>query len=170
LEILQKITKKKIRGFRARSFSITRNTLWALPVLEELGIAYDSSMTDEELSVITGRPPEAPREILNHKFVELPINTCPILGKNVPISGGIAFRLMPNVFYNSLLKEFKLSTHHPVVYCHVWEFNKDQPKRRVSFFQNLAQGSWTYTTEAKIKKLSERHTFTSVQRYLEHRN
>jgi polysaccharide deacetylase family protein (PEP-CTERM system associated) len=169
LDILQGITQKEIRGFRARSFSITRNTLWAFNVLEQTGIAYDSSMTDVELSAITGRSPEAPREILHHKIIELPINTRPILGKYVSLSGGIVFRLMPYVFYKALLKDFESSTHHPIIYCHVWEFNKDQPKRRVSPLQKLAQGSWTYTTEAKIRKLSECYTFTSAQRYLEHR-
>jgi hypothetical protein len=167
LEILQGITKKEIRGFRARSFSITRNTLWALAVLEELGITYDSSMTDVELSAITGKPPEAPSEILNYKFIEMPINTRPILGKNIPLSGGIAFRLTPYTLYHALMKGAVSFSHHPVIYCHVWEFNKDQPKRRVGALQSLAQGAWTYTTEAKIRKLSESYTFTSVQRYLE---
>jgi polysaccharide deacetylase family protein (PEP-CTERM system associated) len=169
LDILQGITQKEIHGFRARSFSITRNTLWALSALEQMGIIYDSSMTDAELSAITGRSPEAPREILHHKIIELPISTRPIFGKNVAISGGIVFRLVPYLFYKALLKDFESSSHHPVVYCHVWEFNKDQPKRRVSPLQKLAQGSWTYTTEAKIRKLSENYSFISAQRYLEHR-
>jgi polysaccharide deacetylase family protein (PEP-CTERM system associated) len=169
LDILQNITEKPIRGYRTRSFSITRNTLWALPVLQELGIAYDSSMTDVELSVMTSRPLEAPRAILNYKIIELPINTHPILGKNIPLSGGIAFRLTPYSLYKTLLKDSASFTHHPVIYCHVWEFNKDQPKRRVGALQALAQGAWTYTTEAKIRKLSESYTFTSAQRYLEDR-
>ena len=168
LDILQGITKKLICGFRARSFSITRNTLWALPILEELGITYDSSMTDVELSAITGRPPEVPREILKHKCVELPISTHAILGKQVPLSGGIAFRLTPYYLYNALLKSSASFSHHPVIYCHVWEFNKEQPKRRVNLLQRLAQGSWTYTTEAKIRKLSESYTFMSAQGYLEY--
>jgi polysaccharide deacetylase family protein (PEP-CTERM system associated) len=169
LDILQGITQKPIRGFRARSFSITRNTLWALSALEQLGIAYDSSMTDVELSAITGRSQEAPREILHHKIIELPINTRLILGKNVALSGGLAFRLMPHVFYKAFIKYFETSSRQPVIYCHAWEFNKDQPKRRVSPLQKLAQSSWTYATEEKIRKLSESYSFTSVQRYLEHR-
>lgn len=169
LDILQGITKKLICGYRARSFSITRNTLWALPILEELGIIYDSSMTDVELSAITGRPPEAPREIPKHKCVELPINTHEILGKEVPLSGGIAFRLMPYYLYTAFLKKSASFRHHPVIYCHAWEFNKDQPKRRVNLLQRLAQGSWTYTTEAKIRRLSKSYTFISIQDYLENR-
>lgn len=169
LDILQRITQKEVCGFRARSFSITRSTIWAFTALEQMGITYDSSMTDVELSATTGRSPEAPREILHHKIIELPINTCSVLGKSVALSGGIAFRLMPYVFYKTLLKDFETSTHLPNIYFHVWEFNKDQPKRRVSLLQALAQGAWTYTTEAKIKKLAECYTFISVQKYLEHR-
>jgi polysaccharide deacetylase family protein (PEP-CTERM system associated) len=169
VDILQRIAQREILGFRARSFSVTRNTLWALTSLEQIGIAYDSSMTDVELSAITGRSPETPREILDHKIIELPINSRPILGKNIALSGGIAFRLMPYVFYRAFIKHFESSSRQPVIYCHVWEFNKDQPKRRVSPLQKLAQGTWTYTTEAKIRKLSESYTFTSVQKYLEDR-
>jgi peptidoglycan/xylan/chitin deacetylase (PgdA/CDA1 family) len=44
LEILQSITGTRVLGYRAPSWSISDNTLWALPILKDLGLAYDSSI------------------------------------------------------------------------------------------------------------------------------
>src|SRR5262249_11321318 len=42
LTILNSIVPQPILGYRAPYFSITRNSLWALPILARLGFAYDS--------------------------------------------------------------------------------------------------------------------------------
>jgi polysaccharide deacetylase family protein (PEP-CTERM system associated) len=42
--ILEDITGKQVVGYRAPSYSITRNTLWALRILAEEGYRYDSSI------------------------------------------------------------------------------------------------------------------------------
>lgn len=42
--LIQRITGKKILGHRAASFSITKDSLWALEVLFQEGIRYDCSI------------------------------------------------------------------------------------------------------------------------------
>ncbi len=44
LESLARATSGEVRGFRAPSFSLTRETLWAVEVLKDCGIRYDSSI------------------------------------------------------------------------------------------------------------------------------
>ena len=44
LQILGAITKQKILGYRAPSFSITRDSLWALDIVAQYGLKYDSSI------------------------------------------------------------------------------------------------------------------------------
>ena len=44
LEVLSKASSQEVRGFRAPSFSLTRQTLWAVDILRECGIRYDSSV------------------------------------------------------------------------------------------------------------------------------
>lgn len=166
LEILQSISGKPVCGYRARSFSITRQTLWARPILDELGLAYDSSTTDVEHEAMSGAVSASDPAFPHRKLREFPIATVPILNKTAALSGGMVFRLMPYYLYRTLLKKSVLFTGPPIIYCHVWEFNKDQPQRQVGFLQKLAQGSWTYTTESKIKKLAKSFTFMSIQKYL----
>ena len=44
LSVLEGITCEKPLGFRAPAFSVTKETLWALDILKEEGIEYDSSI------------------------------------------------------------------------------------------------------------------------------
>src|SRR4051812_4038 len=43
-EVLEDITGSAVLGYRAASYSIVRESLWALDILVELGFAYDSSI------------------------------------------------------------------------------------------------------------------------------
>ena len=43
-KLLEDIIGKPVRGYRAPSWSITEESLWALTILEEEGFAYDSSI------------------------------------------------------------------------------------------------------------------------------
>ena len=43
-DILEQITGREVIGYRAPSYSITKKSLWALDILEELGFKYDSSI------------------------------------------------------------------------------------------------------------------------------
>src|SRR5688572_30039830 len=43
-EVLENITGAAVLGYRAASYSIVRESLWALDILVELGFCYDSSI------------------------------------------------------------------------------------------------------------------------------
>jgi polysaccharide deacetylase family protein (PEP-CTERM system associated) len=166
LDVLQSITGNKVKGFRARSFSISMRTLWALDILAKYHLDYDSSIVDTEVERIMEGEIIGPKKILHHSFVELPISTARILGFQQSISGGMALRLMPFAIYLKMLKGSSSFMNNRVLYCHVWEFNKDQPKRKISLLQSIAQAPWTYTTESKIRKLALHYKFISIRKYL----
>ncbi|HUN55801.1 MAG TPA: polysaccharide deacetylase family protein [Smithella sp.] len=166
LDVLQSITGNKVKGFRARSFSITTRTLWALDILAKYHLNYDSSIMDTEVERIMEGEKIEPKKILRHSFVEFPISTTRILGFKQSISGGIAFRLIPFPIYRRMLKRSYSFMNNRVLYCHVWEFNKDQPKRKISLLQSIAQATWTYTTESKIRNLALHYKFVSIRKYL----
>src|SRR5512145_2897787 len=42
--LLEDLTGTRVRGYRAATYSITAQSLWALDILEELGFEYDSSV------------------------------------------------------------------------------------------------------------------------------
>ncbi len=155
LACLTRAVKTKIRGFRARSFSVTRATIWAIDILKKYGFEYDASMKDTELQLhtVVGLP-------------EFPISTKALLGRRVALSGGIALRLLPLYTYLGLLNRSSSFSECPVIYLHTWEFNKNQPRRKVGMLQSLSQASLTFTTPLKIRELSKHYRFVSVDRYI----
>ena len=44
IDLLEGVTNEKVIGYRAPYFTITPRSLWALPILAEAGIRYDSSI------------------------------------------------------------------------------------------------------------------------------
>ena len=166
LGVLEDIIGKKVVGYRARSFSISRKTPWALDVLARNGIEFDSSLTDTEFQAITGQESTVPRRLPEHPFVEIPISTAQIAGRRVNICGGSVLRLAPHPLWAQVLDTSASFKGCPMLYCHAWEFNRDQPRRKVGLLQSLAQASWTYTTPQKVARLAERYDFTSIRSYL----
>ncbi len=63
---LEDTTGVPVRGYRAATYSITRRSLWALDILEELGFGYDSSIFPirHDLYGIPGSPRFAYRAAL----------------------------------------------------------------------------------------------------------
>src|SRR6185503_10502099 len=89
---------RPILGHRAPFFSVTRASLWALDVLAESGIRYDSSV----FPVLNYRYgiEDAPRwpyavQTTGGPLTEFPITTWRVAGRNLPMAGGAYFRIFP---------------------------------------------------------------------------
>jgi polysaccharide deacetylase family protein (PEP-CTERM system associated) len=129
-DVLEDITGRKINCYRAPSYSITKKSLWALDILEELGFEYDSSIFPihhDNYGI-----PDAPRfryKQPDHNLIEYPISTAKILGRNIPVAGGGYFRLFPYWFTKMLLRKINLQEKEPFIfYLHPWEVDPDQPR------------------------------------------
>lgn len=160
--ILESLSGKPVKGFRAMAFSITTETLWALESLRQQGFRYDSSMLDTSFRDNMDKPELCPGD----GFFEVTISTVPIAGRPFTVGGGIFFRMAPFPFITKIMKS-KNDLGHPVLlYAHAWEFNKDQPRRKVSFLQGLAQSPATFTTPRRIERLLKEFAFTSIENHL----
>ena len=127
--ILEDIIGAKVNGYRAPSYSITKRSLWALDILEELGFTYDSSIfpiMHDNYGI-----PDAPRfkyQLPGHQLTEYPPSTALICGQKVPVAGGGYFRLFPYWFTKMALRKINKKEGAPFVfYLHPWEFDPDQP-------------------------------------------
>ena len=132
-EALEQAAGGAVVGFRAPTFSVVRQTAWALDVLAELGFLYDSSI----YPVYHDRYgiPGAPRwpflaQGHRHTLLEIPPATLRLGGLNVPVGGGGYFRLLPRRLMKLALS---VSRRDPrcgatVLYFHPWEFDDDQPR------------------------------------------
>ncbi len=130
---LEQVTGQPVYGFRAPTFSIVRQTAWAVDVLAEVGLAYDSSIfpvRHDRYGI-----PDAPRTPFiavgrTRDILELPPATYRLLGQNLPVAGGGYFRLFPPIIMRAGLSQLRRRTSPAVgmLYFHPWEFDPDQPK------------------------------------------
>lgn len=118
----------QIQGYRAPSFSITRDSLWALDVLREHGIRYDSSIFPLLAHDRYGIP-NASRFLhsVGDGLWEVPVSTVRLLGRNWPVAGGGYFRLYPFWLTRWGIQRINAEGHPAVIYLHPWEFDPDQP-------------------------------------------
>jgi polysaccharide deacetylase family protein (PEP-CTERM system associated) len=129
--LLQDCIGQRVRGFRAPTFSIGRSNWWAYDVLAEEGYDYSSSIypISHDLYGI----PDAPRvpftPLRGAGFLEIPIATLRLFGKNQPCGGGGYFRLLPYPVSRWCISRTNHHDHLPCVfYCHPWEFDPEQPR------------------------------------------
>lgn len=134
-DALEQATGAPVYGFRAPTFSVTRETAWAVDVLAECGFEYDSSIFPVRHDRY-GVPdaPRAPFVVRGHarELLELPPLTLRALGLNLPVAGGGYFRLFPLGFMRAGLRQVaRAAATGPQVgmlYFHPWEFDPGQPR------------------------------------------
>ncbi len=131
-DALEQVTGHAVFGFRAPTFSIGRNTPWAIDVLAECGFEYDSSIfpvRHDRYGI-----PDAPRQPFvavgkEREILELPPLTFRLAGLNLPVAGGGYFRLFPLGMMRAGLRQSARSEPPAagMLYFHPWEFDPDQP-------------------------------------------
>ncbi|MDZ7752494.1 MAG: XrtA system polysaccharide deacetylase [Gammaproteobacteria bacterium] len=128
--LLEDITGGTVAGFRAASFSIGRDNLWALEALKECGYHYSSSIYPVRHDLY-GMPeaPLSPFRYSAEAVVEIPLSTRQLLGRNLPASGGGFFRLFPYAFSRNTIRHINRHDGRPVIfYFHPWEIDPHQPR------------------------------------------
>ncbi len=132
-DALEGVTGESVYGFRAPTFSVVRETGWAVDVLADCGFEYDSSIfpvRHDRYGI-----PDAPRGPFwavggRREILELPPATYRVLGENLPVAGGGYFRLFPPWVMRAGLRQIARSTPPAVgmLYFHPWEFDPGQPR------------------------------------------
>jgi len=99
VELLESITDEPVRGYRAPYFSVTRRSRWALEVLAQCGLRYDSSLFPIRRKLYGFPGWEGFPHVVNTEngasLLELPISTITLLGRTLPVGGGDAFDSCP---------------------------------------------------------------------------
>ena len=126
--VLEDIAGHEVKGYRAPSFSIGSDNLWAFDCLERAGYRYSSSIypiRHDHYGM-----PDAPR--FAHEIgglMEIPATTVRSFRRNWPASGGGYFRLLPYGVSRWLLRRVNHVDRQPAVfYFHPWEIDPEQPR------------------------------------------
>lgn len=162
-EILSAIRKikaagaNKVIGHRAPAFSIDRSSLWALDILKEIGLSYDSSIMP-----IAGRRygiPDWPREVrlVSQGIYEVPLSAIKLFGRQLPCMGGGYVRYFPLSVTKFCAAQLHQDGLVPVCYFHPYEFEEQKPTmeklpefdlagpkikalKRMNFMQSIGRG------------------------------
>jgi polysaccharide deacetylase family protein (PEP-CTERM system associated) len=173
--VIEDITGRPLKSYRAPSFSITSKTTWALGVLAEEGFEYDSSVFPiaHDLYGIRGAPRFPYAKVLDseHVIKEFPPSTVCFGGMNLPIGGGGYLRLLPYRWTASAIRRLNETERQPaMIYLHPWEIDPEQPRitapwrSRFRHYQNLR------TTERKLERLLDDFLFSPIQEVLANRD
>lgn len=161
----------RVNGYRAPSYSITKQSLWALDILVEEGFNYDSSIFP--VMHDTYGIPDAERfphtiQTRGGSLVEFPLTTLPFQlawkKMRLPIAGGGYLRLLPvGIIRRGIEKINQIEKQPAVLYFHPWEIDPEQPriksgmKSRFRHYLNLDK------TEGKLKHLFDRFRFAPMR-------
>lgn len=176
--ILEDIGGRPVFGYRAPTYSITKNSLWALDILQELGFLYDSSVFPirHDMYGIPGAPRfsfvwplSKDGSVISNRsnlesLREYPLSTALFFGCKIPVAGGGYFRLFPYWFIKSALRRINHSEGRPFIfYLHPWEVDPGQPRftnasalSRFRHYNNLDK------TEERFRKLLADFSFGPI--------
>lgn len=130
--LLEEILGGPVTGYRAASYSITNESLWALDILVEAGFEYDSSIfpVHHDRYGIPGseRWPHVITTPAGAQLVEFPLSIAQWLGVKLPIAGGGYFRLYPYALTRAGLGSINRAGQPFIFYLHPWEVDPGQPR------------------------------------------
>ncbi len=189
-KILEDLTGDEVTGYRAPTYSITKETLWALYVLAEEGYRYDSSvfpirhdyygmpsaprfpfvwnLTQGKTPKIEEIPEYGVKACLNnqHMILELPMSTVTVFNRKIPCSGGGYFRLFPYCLTRMLLNRIHSEGRPFIFYLHPWELDPGIPVIKhlshISKFRTYVNLS---KTASRFKRLLTEFKFVSLNSF-----
>lgn len=156
-KILEDLGGQAVIGYRAPSFSIGENNLWALDSLGDAGYQYSSSIYPirHDHYGMPNAPRFAFRPSDSKTLLELPATTIRLFNRNLPAAGGGYFRLLPYQMSRwSINRVNNVDKQACIFYCHPWEIDPEQPrphgmtlKTRFRHYLNLGR------TESRLRIL-----------------
>jgi len=168
VETLQGITGTAVHGFRASSSSITD---WAIGVIAEEGLSYDSSLFPASFHDVYGRlsgvNPKLPVERLPNGLIEVKLSSLAIGRLTLPWSGGGYFRVLPYPVFKLGIERILRSTGLFHFFTHPWELGAEAPrlaglKRQYHFRRYVSIDR----TRERFRRLLSDFQFSSIRDYL----
>jgi polysaccharide deacetylase family protein (PEP-CTERM system associated) len=131
-KLLEDLGGVAVLGYRAASYSIGRENLWALRELEAAGYGYSSSIYPIRHDLYG--MPEAPRFAFHPHgeggILEVPVTTVELGRRKLPCGGGGYFRLFPYALSRAFLQRVNYRDRRAAVfYFHPWEIDPEQPRQ-----------------------------------------
>jgi polysaccharide deacetylase family protein (PEP-CTERM system associated) len=159
----------RVRTYRAPSYSITKECMWALDILAELGFTHDSSIYPivHDRYGIPGFERHAHViPTASGGICEVPIATIKFSnGRTAPVGGGGYLRLLPYRYTAAGIRKLNIEEQHPAcIYFHPWEIDPDQPHLAGSLIARMRTYTGLHSMFSKIERLLTEFKFGTMTR------
>lgn len=168
IRVIEDVTGEKVLGYRAPYWTITKESYWALDILFEEGIRYDSSIYPVK-TYLYGIPdaPIYPYIIKEHngnKLIEFPPSTLSLYGTRIPIGGGFYMRALPLWVIHWGIHKINKKGQPAIIYIHPPEFDADKPVVKLPFKEKILHYYNLGVVEEKLKLLLSEFEFDSLRK------
>jgi polysaccharide deacetylase family protein (PEP-CTERM system associated) len=155
------------RVYRAPSYSITSQSLWAFETLVQCGFTHDSSIYP--ISHDRYGIPGFSRHVqtvntLSGPIIEVPIATAQAFaGRLAPVGGGAYLRIFPYCYTAAGLRRINKDERAPAcVYFHPWELDPDQPRLAHGALSRIRTYTGLGTMVQKLDRLLAEFRFSRL--------
>lgn len=124
---MRKLGIENITGFRAPTFSLTKETDWAYEVFEEFGITYSSSVLPAP-NPLYGWPDFGQQPRYMGKVLEIPMTLTNLGVMKIPVGGGVYFRMLPKPVLSYLFKKAGKQGQDVLGYFHPYDIDTEQER------------------------------------------
>ena len=167
ISIISAITDQPIKGYRAPEWSIRDDSLWALDILLQEGLKYDSSMAP--LPIIGNQNyAKIPHRLIREQgqLWEFPplVATNPLV--NLPLGGGWGLRMFPYNLIRSTINKLNKQNQPVLIYFHPREFDLESPCIRLPWNKRFVLDARFERAEKRLHRLLDDFRFTSVSTVL----
>lgn len=161
--LLEDISGQRVLGYRAPSFSITKDSLWALDILKEEGFAYDSSVFPVSFHdrYGFGKCESEPFRWPNG-LMEVPLTVYRIGNLALPLAGGGYFRLLPYAYFKYFFNRLNARNERFTFYLHPWEIDPGQPRVKLPVGYAFRHYVNLKLTEKSLVRLLSDFRFESI--------
>ena len=169
--LLEDIVQQPVKGYRAASYSIINDSLWALDILAEAGFDYDSSIfpiRHDRYGIPDAKEePHVLKTPRGRSLIEFPLSVAKVFNYRLPIAGGGYFRLYPYLLTRAGLRQVNSHRQPFIFYLHPWEIDPDQPKIEAGWFSRFRHYNNLEKCEARLQRLMQDFQFGTVWQVLE---
>jgi len=170
-DILQDLTGAPVIGYRAASYSIVQQSIWALDILIEEGFMYDSSIFPvyHDRYGMPGAK-RYPHVVVRPggSIIEFPPATLKVGTSVFPVAGGGYLRLFPLSLTRHAIRRLNEKEQQiAVVYLHPWEIDPDQPRMQGSLLSRFRHYTNLDSTLVKLGALLADFRFEPFRMLLE---
>ena len=169
IQVIEDCLGRPVDSYRAAYFSLTRESWWALDILAELGIRYDSSIFPVHnwrygIPEFSRRPIRL--ETANGPIDEFPISVRVIAGRTIPAAGGAYFRIYPWMLTRSNLRSAERSGQPVIFYIHPWELDPDHPRVPFHWKSRITHYVALDRTIPRLERMLAEFSFTTLKEAL----